>query len=118
MTHAKIFRNGNEVGYLKRILVEKVDLKHPSASLIIYTDDSSFSYRYIESYCNKTIEGVQVNLSDALSLHEDGVNLYITEYLPNEVDNPAMEMLEVEIEHGPFDGWKFIFELDITAALI
>lgn len=115
MSQPKVFRNGNEVGYLKRILVEKVDVNHPSANIILYTDDKSYSYRYMESYCNRTIEGVKVNLSDALSLDEENVNVYLTEYLPNEVEDPCMEILEVEIENGPFDGWKFIFELDIVA---
>lgn len=112
----KIFRNGRDIGNFKRMVLEKHSAKKVSADIIIYTDSGALTYRYIESYCNKSIDGMQVDLYDALSLGEE-VNIHITEYVPNEIEGGYIELLMVELEHGSFDGWKFIFDLDITADL-
>lgn len=113
----KIYRNGKDVGYFKRVVLEKLDLKRPSAELIIYGTEDRYCYRYIESYCNRSVEGLSITLYDVLSLDEE-VNIHITEYVPNVSENANLEMLEVEIERGSYNGWKFIFELDVTATFI
>ena len=113
----RLFRNGSDVGKIERVVLEKLDFKHPSASLIIYTKNDKFTYRYMETYCNKNIDGVKVTLSDVLSLDDNEVNVHLTEYIPNDEISPYMEMLSIEIENGSFNGWKFIFELDITDEL-